>query len=245
MMREFVNAILEFYLFPLRLSSRLAIYVKGLILRYDEHYLCTVDVVNKKFKDTKGVIIDIGAFNGDSAIFLAKKFPNVQVLAFEPNPYSFNDAVKLCGRYKNIELFNLGFSNISGRVDFYITRDSVSSSLLTPNRNTEIKFSSKINVEVETLDVRFNGVGDILLIKLDVQGSELRILEKGAQTLKKTKLILTEMLNSDLYIDGCQYYQVDEILRKNRFVLYSVFSPYNNEGTRYFDALYINGQYLQ
>src|SRR5260221_2114734 len=149
-MRKFSNVLIKAYLFPLQLSSQLAMYVKGLILRYDEHYLCTIDVINRKFGKSKGVIIDIGAFNGDSAIFFAKAFSEVKILAFEPNPASFKEAVKVCSPYANIQVFNFGFSNISGIADFFVTRDSVSSSLLSPISNTEIKFENKISVKIET-----------------------------------------------------------------------------------------------
>jgi FkbM family methyltransferase len=243
-MKKLIRTFIGVYLWPLRWSNRLALYVKGLILRYDEHLLATVDLINRRFPKDNGLLIDIGAYNGDSATCLARLLPNNKVWAFEPNPALFNEAVDLCKRKGNIHVFNLGFSNKAGETDFYLTKHAVSSSLLQPLPNPEIEYDSKIKVSIETLDQYFKNVQNILLLKLDAQGAELRILEAGEQTLRKTKLILTEMLNSKMYDGGCQYFHVDDILRKQEFVLYSIFTSYNHEGTKYFDALYINQNFL-
>lgn len=48
------------------------------------------------------------------------------------------------------------------------------------------------------------------------------------------------MLISKIYKGGCDYYEVDEFLRENGFVIHSIFSSYHNEGSKYFDVLYIN-----
>lgn len=239
-MRSVIEFLIRLYLWPLHLSSRLALYIKGLILRYDEHLLATVDLIKRRFPNDKGLVIDIGAYNGDSAIFLADLLRHNPVWAFEPNPDVFKEAVNLCKGKDNIRLFNLGFSNTAGVTDFYLTTHAVSSSLLAPLPNPEIEFERKIKVDIQTLDYYFRDVNEILLLKLDVQGAELKILEAGVQTLSKTKLVLTEVLNSQMY-EGCsQYYEVDEMLRQRGFLLYSIFTSYNHDGTKYFDALYLN-----
>ena len=124
--------------------------------------------------------------------------------------------------------------------EFHLTKDPVSSSLFSVKESKEISYSNTIQIKVTTLDEFFQGKEEILLMKLDVQGAELRILQKGKETLKRTKLILTEVLNSELYDGSCMYYEVDECLRKNGFIIYSLFANYNDEGTKYYDVLYIN-----
>ena len=239
-MRKLIDLLIEFYLMPLWFSNRLAIYVKGRILRYNEHYTATIDVIRRKFSTSSGVIIDIGAFNADSVVYFARFLPHHRIMAFEPNPIPFAKGVVNSRPYKNIESYNLGFSDIAGEVDFYLTNDFASSSLFDPELNSELKLRSKIKVKVETLDSFFKTIDKVILIKLDVQGAELNILKQGKLTLKKTKLVLTEMLISKIYKGGCNYYEVDEFLRENGFVIHSIFSSYNNEGTKYFDVLYIN-----
>jgi 2-O-methyltransferase len=235
-MRKLIDFLIALYLLPLRMNSRLALYVKGKILQYDGHYVATVDVIRKKFPYHQGLVVDIGAFDADSTVFFAKAFSANRILGFEPNPSPFHRAVENARGYKNIELFNLGFSDRSGEMEFHLTKDPVSSSLFNIKESKEISYSNTIQIKVTTLD----GKEDILLMKLDVQGAELKILQQGSETLKRTKLVLAEVLNSELYDGSCMYHEVDECLRKNGFIVYSLFADYNDEGTKYYDVLYIN-----
>lgn len=240
MMRRFINWLISCYLAPLKLSAKLSLYVKGKILTYDEHYLITLDVIKRKFPADKGVVVDIGAFDGDSTVFLAEKLKHNTILGFEPNPTPYAQGMKNVEPFTNVKLYNLGFSDHVGEVDLHVTKNLVSSSLYGIKDFSEISAEEVIKVKVDTLDHFFESTQEILLIKLDVQGAELTILQQGTETLKKTKLVLTEVFVTEMYEGGCLYYQVDELLRKNNFQVYSIITNYNNEGTKYFDVLYIN-----
>ncbi|MEO5976545.1 MAG: FkbM family methyltransferase [Chryseolinea sp.] len=239
-MKGIIEVLISIYLIPLRWSNRLAIYVKGKILTFDEHYIATIDVARREFSKDEGIIVDVGAYDADSSIYFAKAFPDRKIVALEPNPEPYNSAIKNTRRYKNIELLNIGLSNAVGQADFFITTDLVSSSLLDPKLKAEARFKAKLRVEVTTLDTLFHDTKHILLIKLDVQGAELNILRHGTKSLSKTRLVLTEMWNSDMYHGSCQYNELDDLLRANGIQLHSLFSNYNNDGAKYFDALYIN-----
>lgn len=239
-MRKLTDFLIAVYLLPLRMSNRLALYVKGKILQYDCHYAATLDVIRRKFPHHQGLVVDIGAFDADSTIFFARELSNNKILGFEPNPSPYRKAAENAKGYKNIELFNLGLSDHAGEIAFHVTKDPVSSSLFKVLESKEILYINTIQIKVTTLDEFFRGKGDILLMKLDVQGAELKILKEGRETLRRTKLVLTEVLNSELYSGACMYHEVDEWLRKNGFIIYSLFANYNHEGTKYYDVLYIN-----
>jgi hypothetical protein len=128
-------------------------------------------------------------------------------------------------------------------MNLFVTNDSVSSSLLKVSEVNEFRFEKTIPVKVSTLDTFFEDYEGVLLIKLDVQGAELNILKRGKETLSKTRLVLTEALNAKLYEGGCQYFELDELLRKSGFKMHSIFADYNYAGTRYFDVLYVNERY--
>lgn len=239
-MRGVINFLINAYLLPLQWSTKLGLYVKGKILTYDEHYLVALDVIKRKFPAHKGVVIDIGAFDGDSAIFFAKRLKKNQILGFEPNPGPFEKGKENTKTYSNIKLFNLGFSNHAGDVDFHVTENLVSSSLYDIKDFSEISSGGVIKVKVDTMDNFFHDYGEILLIKLDVQGAELNILKEGKETLKKTKLILTEMSITEMYHGACLYHEVDQFLRSNNFQIHTIVTNYNKDGIKYFDILYIN-----
>ena len=243
-MRRVVDFFIALYLWPVHLSKRLALYIKGKILTHDEHYLIALDVIKRKFPSSTGLVIDIGAYDADSTIYFAKRLPGNKVLGFEPNPGPYRQALLNSAKYTNIELFNLGFSDSIGEVDFQVSTNLVSSSLFRIVDNDEIEFEKKIRVKVSTLDSFMANYPEILLIKLDVQGAELNILKAGRETMKKTRLVLTEVLNTEMYAGGCLYFEVDALLRENGFKIYSLITNYNNEGVKYFDILYLNKKLL-
>lgn len=239
-MKGFVNWLVSLYLLPLRLSSRLALYIKGRILTFEEHYLITLDVIRRNFPTYKGIVVDIGAFDADSTIFFAKRLQHNSILGFEPNPTPFEQGKKNAVHFHNVQLYNLGFSNRTGEVDLHVTKNLVSSSLYNLKDSTETSSERVIKVKVDTLDNFFRGTSEILLIKLDVQGAELSILKAGEETLKKTKLVLTEMLITEMYEGACLYHEVDSFLRTKNFQIHTIITNYNKDGIKYFDVLYMN-----
>ena len=240
-MRKIFDFIISIYLLPLRLSRRLALYTKGKILSYEEHYVITLDVIRRNFPNDKGIVIDVGAYDGDSTIFFAEKLKN-KIIGFEPNPIPFEKAKKNTAKYGNVELVNLGLSDRIGDVDFHVTTNSVSSSLFQIKDFSEISPAETIKIKVTTLDNYFEAYKEILLIKLDVQGAELSILRGANETLKKTKLVLTEVSITDLYHGACLYFDLDSFLRSNHFNIHTIVTNYNNDGVKYFDILYIKSR---
>lgn len=238
MVRRIVEVIIQLYLLPLQASTRLALYAKGKFISHEEHFIITADVIRRKFSGQKGLIVDVGAYDGDSAIFFASRFAN-KIIGFEPNPEPFARAQLNVAPFSNVEILNLGLSDSVGQLDFYVSKNEVSSSLLPIKDFSEIEFERKIAVSVTTLDTFFYNYPEILLLKLDVQGAELNILNGATETLKKTKLVLTEVSIAEMYHNACLYFDVDKILRINGFKIHTLITNYNNEGTKYFDALYI------
>lgn len=239
-MHKLVNSLLSIYFWPLRLSTRLLLYAEGKIFKRDKHFIITSDVIRKHFGNDPGIIVDVGAYDGDSALFFSGMFPGKTIVGFEANPTTFSRAKQNIKSFPNIDIVNVALSSEPGEMDFFITDDAVSSSLFKPAENREFVQEKRIKVPATTLDQALSETEAILLLKLDVQGAELNILKGGQKTLLRTKLVLTEMLNAELYDGACRYYEVDEYLRAAGFQIFSIITSYNNEGTKYFDVLYIN-----
>jgi FkbM family methyltransferase len=237
-LRKLADILIALYLLPLKVFTRLGLYVKGKILTHEEHYLVAIDVIRRYYKSDGGVIVDIGAYDGDSSIFFARALPEHKILAFEPNPLSYQKAKTNIQKYNNVALFDFGFYKHAGSLDFYVTSNDVSSSLLSIKDFSEISLKTKIKVQVKTLDDFFASYPNILLLKLDVQGAELDILMSGTETLKKTSLILTEVSVTEMYEGGCLYHELDRFLNAHNFLIHTIISNYNHEGTKYFDVLY-------
>ena len=79
------------------------------------------------------------------------------------------------------------------------------------------------------------------LLKLDVEGSELKVLKGCEKNIKKIKVILIEILNHNL-INNYSKSKIFSFLEKNNFSLYIVnkFPHYRSE-----DRIYINNKFFK
>ena len=144
---------------------------------------------------TFDVIYDIGSNIGFWATEIQKTFPAANFQCFEPligkNPELDSDA-----RYSKLDNFQLhpvALSNYTGKIPLKVLDNKgVGSSILVTESDYRKKGLRIVDVDVVELDkfVEINGLPKPEFIKLDTQGSELKILE-GA----KKNFVLYEMLS--------------------------------------------------
>jgi FkbM family methyltransferase len=160
--------------------------------RVAKDYVCTgfyergvLDWVVQTLVDPNKVCIDIGAHVGWYTVDMAKKAAHVY--SFECSPKSFN---YLCA---NIELNNLSYrvtkyntalGSTSGTTPYYI-RDPKDG-----GGNGTSKFQYDTAQNVATIDVPVRTLDSFELanvgfIKIDVEGSEKKVLEGAVDTLKR------------------------------------------------------------
>ena len=84
--------------------------------------------------------------------------------------------------------------------------------------------SDSTQVPVMTLDTftENNNIKNIDIIKMDVQGAEPEILEHGTETLKNTRIVLTELSLYDLYEKQCSFYDIEKTLIPLGFQLFDI-----------------------
>ena len=141
-------------------------------------------------------IFDIGANVGYYAVQFARKLAEQggHVHAFEPMRQTYE---RLCANValNNVTQFisinNTGLSNAKGIVEFYQPdySGSVASSMknLHPDECTQIS-----QVEVETLDeyCNRNNIRSIDVMKIDVEGAEMLVVQGGGQIIRESRPIL-------------------------------------------------------
>lgn len=180
--------------------------------------------------NTPPIIFDVGANTGQSIKFFRKIFCNSKIYSFEPNPLLFKKLNKKCS--SNTFCFNFAIGKMNTKSDFFISEFSETSSLISPNLDSSwfllkqkilgLDISenfNKLEVEVKTLDliVKDLGINEIFLLKIDVEGSELDVLQgaKNLLSLRKIKYIQFEELRNDLYPNN--YFQINKLLLANNF----------------------------
>lgn len=151
-------------------------------------------------------VVDVGANVGQFAIAAAKLFPGVQVHSFEPNPPCAAQLQCNVTKLAAVQVHQLALGRVAGTVDFHVNTHSHSSSIL-PLANSHLdafpdaRESGVIQVQVSTLDQVFAGqiLPSPVLLKLDVQGYELPVLQGGKVFLQSVDYVLLEASFKPLY----------------------------------------------
>lgn len=140
-------------------------------------------------------IFDVGAHVGDIAQLFSSAYPSATIYCFEPSPETFNTLVRNC-RGKRITPVNMAVGSQVGQEEMYAVKDSLLNSLVNSLNSPRRPDSSRITVNVTTLD-QFcdeHDVHFIDMLKTDTEGYELEVL-KGAQRL------LTERRIGAIYVE--------------------------------------------
>jgi FkbM family methyltransferase len=211
-----------------------------------EHLWRCTSYIQHHFGTPKGTILDIGAADGGTAFYFANQFPNCNVLAFEPIPEMAEIAKQKCSGVSQIQIINCALSDKEEQIVFHVTKNKLSSSILpfdNENAGQFLEKESQLEIQTKTLDQYTESITHIPLLKIDVQGAELKVLKGGLNTLKKTQTILIEMNNHQQYQGGVQYHEMDQFLRENGFRLADVIVTYRPKGEMSeYDALYVKAK---
>lgn len=156
-----------------------------------------------KLKLDSLVAIDVGANVGNWSAEIIDLFPSAYILAFEPSKAAFE---KLSTRFhdeKNITCLNCALGNSSSISTLYADSSGSGLGSLT-NRRVEhfgIDFKHQEKVEVESLDVLLSTKFPDLkpnVLKMDVEGHELDILQGAEKSLLNIQLIQFEFGGSNI-----------------------------------------------
>jgi FkbM family methyltransferase len=146
-------------------------------------YTTALDVMSKR-----GVVLDIGANIGVTAMMAAQKAK--RVYSFEPAPTTYKSLVQTIATNQMGHMvipINVAIGAVAGELSFYNDPNSASASHLLTG-DTLARQSSE-QVKVMTLD-RFASVWNIQqvdLIKIDVEGFEIDALNGGLDTISRLR----------------------------------------------------------
>lgn len=136
-------------------------------------------------------IADIGVNKGYFSLLFAKLMNDRgRVLSFEPDPdncFWFKRSIR-ANKYRCIRLFQCTLSNRQGKVAFYRGKKSGWGSLFPSSRMD----GKAITVKTRKLDdvLRDEGISRVDIIKIDVEGADLLVLEGAERTLNKKNIKL-------------------------------------------------------
>ena len=151
--------------------------------------------LDKKY-DT-GCFFDVGANVGLYAWQVRKVCRLRKILAFEPDPENFKllEMTRNEANAKNLEIYPYALSNETGNTSFFQDTLTSATGCIAGKDKPWIEqylngSSNTISVKMQTLDSVIQNDKIPSLIKIDVEGHEIEVLDGGRKTLSKKKPLL-------------------------------------------------------
>jgi len=161
-----------------------------------------------------GTFFDVGAYHGVYSVIAGKRVTNRgQVVAFEPSPRD-RRRLQLHLRWNGIcsaqvEPYAAGAAAMKTTFFQVVSGDPTRNGLRPPATDDS---TARISVETITLDqyVAERGIGQVDVMKLDVEGGELEVLRGAAKMFEKFRpALICEVLDETTKVWG---YQAREII---------------------------------
>lgn len=149
----------------------------------DSNEECVFELV----KGEAPVLFDVGAHTGEYTLLFKRRFPQARVFCFEPSQENFARLGQSTAALSGVDCRRCALGKEAGEATLY--RDQAVSSLasLTKRRLAHYAIAMEIEetVAVTTVDrfLREQGIAYIDLMKIDVEGHELDVLEGAAESL--------------------------------------------------------------
>jgi FkbM family methyltransferase len=151
-------------------------------------------------------VIDAGANRGQFAVYAARRFPQATLICFEPLPEPRAQLTRAVGAGERLRVseFALGMTNEDAA--FHVSAADDSSSLLPIGQRQRDAFPgtgerTTISVQVRRLDevLHTEELAAPVLLKIDVQGGELGVLQGAARLLGSIHAVVVEVSFVELY----------------------------------------------
>lgn len=177
------------------------------------------------------IFFDIGANKGQTIFSLKTIFPHSHIYSFEPDPIIFNKLTKL-NSLADVHCYNFAVGKSAGLFPFYVSPLDETSTLFLPDLESDwhkrkaailgldpTKMYERIEVKVITVDefVMRERIQFIDLLKIDVEGGELEVLQGAEASFRKgiVSVVQFESHNDDLR--PSQKGKIEQFLQKYNF----------------------------
>ena len=195
--------------------------------------------------ENQTTVIDVGTNIGETLLNFAKLNHDGLNIGFEPVPYLFDAASRniSLNNFPNVRLENLALSDMQADLVYNIVNDNNSGGIYLSTSSEAVNSTRK--VAVTTLDeyVSTNNLENISLLKIDVEGFEIKVLKGACKTIENFKpAIFVEVDNTFLKRQNGSAAELAALLESYGYDLVNaetgepVSSGQNFEG-RHFDAI--------
>lgn len=175
-----------------------------------------------------GLVIDVGANQGDFAAVVRQLEPRSRIVCIEPVAANAARLRKRFADDRDVEVHELAASDRAGMSTFNVTAATEFASLHAPTAavsafGANARVVERVEVATQTLDALVHG--DVRLLKIDVQGHELSALRGATRTLERATAVLIEVLFVSQYEGDTTFAGIDEQMRSAGFDLIAIEAP--------------------
>jgi FkbM family methyltransferase len=169
-------------------------------------------------------VLDVGAHMGEFAQRIRTMLPHAELISFEPLKEPF---AKLTERFKgqpNFRAIRCALGEKAGHQEIHHNEFAPSSSLLRMAELHKQSFPFAVKEKTEMIEVRrlsdvFRELNlrDPLLLKLDVQGFEDKVIAGGEDVVARAKIIIIEVSFQPLYEGSPLFDDIYRLLKEHGF----------------------------
>lgn len=174
------------------------------------------------------VIIDVGANRGQFAHMISEFFPQAELHCFEPLEEPFRELSRWAETQNGrVYCYQLALGELEGEMEMHWHEEHTPSSSFLTSTNTchrlypQTQVERMARIQVSTLDKALTEVIDgstqSVLLKIDVQGFEDRVLRGAEHMLSLCKAVVLEVNLDPLYEGQAGFYELVQLLSSANF----------------------------
>jgi len=202
--------------------------------------LSPFEVQRKLIRQESPMIFDIGANIGKVTQQYRSLFPDAIIHSFEPFPESYQLLENQCSKDSKIFPHQVAICENVGKSTFHSNRVAVTNSLLATDSQAEalwgqglLDAKSLVEVESTTIDCfcAENHIRTIDILKMDIQGAELRALQGAIEMLARqaVSLIYLEIIVGETYIGQGKLFEYFQLLDSLGYHLFDFYNPVHKD----------------
>lgn len=192
-------------------------------------------------------LVDVGANRGEFTAAVACLTRLNGVHAFEPQPECHPELRRVLAAIPNGRLYPAAVGARQGEIELLCTANSKLASVLAPESKVaggypagDFAVANRVKVPLVRLDDIIPAGTAIGLLKIDVQGYELPVLEGAKTILRSTFTLLLEVNYVAHYEGGVTFDALHDAVCSHGFRTVGISEPYSgNDGPLWADALFV------
>ena len=169
-------------------------------------------------------MLDVGAHMGEFAQRIRTLLPNAELVCFEPLEEPFTKLTERFRGQPNFRAIRCALGEKAGQHEIRHNEYAPSSSLLPMTELHKQSFTFAVKERTEMIEVRRLSdvvrelnLRDPLLLKLDVQGFEDKVIAGGEDVVARAKIIIIEVSFQPLYEGGPLFDDIYRLLKEHGF----------------------------